>query len=290
MKVNKIGGFKFMSRPEIGKSVKTGQFTTNYLESGEEHGGTPLLFIHGSGPGVSAYANWRLILPIVGKHNHAYAMDMVGFGYSDKPTGEEVDYGIDLWTQQIKDFMDAMEFDKVNIVGNSFGGSLAISVALKYPERVNKIITMGAMGVEMDIPYGLNEVWGYQGTKEHMGELIDLFTYNKSFASDELIGVRHEASREPGFHEAFSSMFPYPRQSSVDDLSFPDDEIKNIKHKTLLVHGREDKVVPVENSYRLINLLENADLHIFGGCGHWVQIEKSEEFGELVNNFTREEA
>lgn len=278
-----------MSRPEIGKSVKTGNFTTNYLEVGEQNGGIPLLFIHGSGPGVSGYANWRLILPLVEEQNHAFAIDMIGFGYSDKPTGDEVDYGIDLWTQQIIDFMDAKKLDKVNIVGNSFGGSLAFSVALKYPERINKLITMGAMGTQGDIPYGLNEVWGYKGTNEHMGELIDLFTFDKNFASEELIQVRYEASMEPGFHEAFSSMFPHPRQASVDNLSFPDEELKTIKHKTLLVHGREDKVVPVENSYRLINLIQDAELHIFGGCGHWTQIEKSHEFATLVNNFVKED-
>ena len=278
-----------MSRPEIGKSIKTGNFTTNYLEVGENVGGVPLLFIHGSGPGVSAYANWRLVLPLVEETNHAYAMDMIGFGYSDKPTGDEVDYGIDLWTQQIVDFIDAIDVEKVNLVGNSFGGSLAFSVALKYPEKVNKIITMGAMGTQGDIPYGLNEVWGYKGTKEHMAELIDLFTFDKKFASDELAQVRYEASMEPGFHEAFSSMFPHPRQASVDDLSFPDEDFKTIQHKTLLVHGREDKVVPVENSLRLIKLIPNAELHIFGGCGHWTQIEKSQEFADLVNNFAGRE-
>lgn len=278
-----------MSRPEIGKSVKTGNFTTNYLEVGEQNGGVPLLFIHGSGPGVSGYANWRLILPLVEEQNHAFAIDMIGFGYSDKPTGDEVDYGIDLWTQQILDFMDALDLEKVNLVGNSFGGSLAFSVALKYPERVNKLITMGAMGTQGDIPYGLNEVWGYKGTNEHMGELIDLFTFDKSFASEELIQMRYEASMEPGFHEAFSSMFPHPRQASVDNLSFPDEQLKTIPHKTLLVHGREDKVVPVENSYRLINLIQDAELHIFGGCGHWTQIEKSHEFATLVNNFVKED-
>lgn len=274
-----------MSRPEIGKNIETGKFTTNYLEVGEDHSGTPLLFIHGSGPGVSAYANWRLVLPKVAEVTHAYAMDMVGFGYSDKPTGEEVDYGIDLWTQQILDFIDAIGEEKAILVGNSFGGSLAFSVALKAPEKVEKIITMGAMGVEDDLPYGLGQVWGYKGTEEHMAELIDLFTYNKDFASDELIKTRYEASLEPGFHEAFSSMFPHPRQSSMDDLSFPDETLKTIKHKTLLVHGRDDRVVPVKNSERLIHLLENAELHIFGKTGHWTQIERSEEFATLVNNF-----
>lgn len=274
-----------MSRPEIGKSVKTGKFTTNYLEVGEQHKGVPLLFIHGSGPGVSGYANWRLVLPKVAETTHAYAMDMIGFGFSDKPTGEEVEYGIELWTQQIKDFIDALGLEKVNIVGNSFGASLGLSMAINYPDRLNKLILMGPMGVETNIPYGLNEVWGYKGTKEHMAELVDLFTYDKKFANDELIQTRYEASMEPGFHEAFSSMFPYPRQRSVDNLSFSDEILKSVKHKTLIVHGREDKVVPVENSYRLINLIEFADLHIFGGCGHWTQIEKSNEFSTLVKNF-----
>lgn len=277
-----------MSRPEIGKSIETGNFTTNYLEVGDDHQGTPLIFIHGSGPGVSAYANWRLVLPEVGKENHAYALDMVGFGYSDKPTGDEVDYGIDLWTKQIVDFMDALNIDKANFVGNSFGGSLAFSMAINHPDRVNLLITMGAMGIEMDIPYGLNEVWGYQGTRDHMAELVDLFTYDKSFASDELITTRHEASREPGFHEAFSSMFPYPRQSSVDNLSFSDEKLKTVKNRTLLVHGRDDKIVPQKTSLHLSGLLENSDLHIFGGCGHWVQIEKSKEFSELVNDFVEQ--
>ncbi|MGP6139127.1 MULTISPECIES: alpha/beta fold hydrolase [unclassified Jeotgalibaca] len=274
-----------MSRPEVGKSVKTGNFTTNYLEVGEKNGGTPLLFIHGSGPGVSAYANWRLVLPLLEDVAHVYAMDMVGFGFSDKPTGDQVNYGKDLWTTQIIDFLDALDIEKVILVGNSFGGSLAFSTALEVPDRVEKIITMGAMGTEGDIPYGLDQVWGYKGTKENMAELIDLFTFNKKFASEDLIQMRYEASMEEGFHEAFSSMFPHPRQASVDDLSFPDETFKTIAHKTLLVHGREDKVVPVENSERLIHLLPNAELHIFGGCGHWTQIEKSQEFANLVRNF-----
>ena len=92
---------------------------------------------------------------------------------------------------------------------------------------------------------------------------------------------------EEGFHEAFSSMFPHPRQPSVDNLSFPDETFKKIEHQTLLVHGREDAVVPITNSERLIHLLPNAELHIFGGCGHWTQIEKSEEFATLVKNFIK---
>lgn len=279
------------TRPEIGKSVKTGEFTTNYLEAGEEHGGIPLLFIHGSGPGVSAYANWRLILPQVAEVSWALTPDMIGFGYSDKPVGGEesgVTYGRELWTKQLIDFMDALDLDKVNLVGNSFGGSLAMSVALEQPERVNKIIMMGAMGVQSDIPEGLDKGWGYQPSYENMEELLKLFTYDTDFASEDLIESRYQASLEPGFQEAFESMFPEPRQEGQDDLSFPDDVIRTIKHPTLIVHGREDKIIPPENSYRLINLLENSELHIFGKTGHWTQIERADEFSTLVKNFIQE--
>lgn len=274
-----------MSRPEIQNNVKTGKFETNYLEQGE---GFPVIFIHGSGPGVSAYVNWRLVLPQVAEVAHCYAPDMIGFGYSSKPT--DVDYGNELWTKQIIDFMDALDIEQADLVGNSFGGSLALSVAINHPDRVRKIVMMGPMGCEFDISYGLNEVWGYEPSPENMMKLIDLFTYNKEYATEELANIRYEASVEPGFQEAFSSMFPEPRQDGVDDLSFTDEEIKKVKKPTLIVHGREDKVIPVANSYKLINLLENAELHVFGGCGHWTQIEKADEFSELVKNFlTREE-
>lgn len=269
-----------MSRPEIQNSVQTGEFTTNYLEQGE---GFPLIFIHGSGPGVSAYANWRLVLPKVAEVAHCYAPDMIGFGYSSKPT--DVKYGKALWTKQIVDFMDAVGIEQADFVGNSFGGSLALSMVINHPERVRKLVMMGPMGCEFDISYGLNAVWGYQPSPENMFKMIDLFTYNKQFATKELANVRYEASIEPGFQEAFSTMFPEPRQNSVDDLSFTDEEIKKVENETLIVHGREDKVIPVSNSYKLINLLDNAELHVFGHCGHWTQIEKADEFAALVKNF-----
>lgn len=269
-----------MGRLEIQNSINTGKYTTNYLEQGK---GFPLIFIHGSGPGVSAYANWRLVLPKVADIAHCYAPDMIGFGYSSKPT--DIKYGKSLWTNQIIDFMDSLGIEKADFVGNSFGGSLALSVAINYPERVRKLVLMGPMGCEFNISYGLNEVWGYEPSIENMLGMIDLFTYNKKYATEELAKIRYEASIEPGFQEAFSSMFPIPRQNSVDDLSFEDNIIKDVKNETLIVHGREDLVIPVSNSYKLINLLENSEMHIFGGCGHWTQIEKADEFSELVKSF-----
>lgn len=217
-------------------------------------------------------------------------MDMVGFGYSDKPVNGEdgVKYGHELWTKQIIDFMDALELEKVILVGNSFGGSLAISVTLENPDRIEKLIMMGAMGVQSEIPDGLDYAWGYKPSFENMEALVNKFAYDKKYASEELIQTRYEASLEPGFQEAFGSMFPAPRQASQDDLSFPDETISTIQQDTLVVHGRDDEIIPIENSNRLVQLIPNADLHVFSKCGHWVQIEKADEFAQLVMEFIEE--
>lgn len=271
------------SKPEIAKSIKTGNYMTNYHDLGE---GFPVIFVHGSGPGVSAWANWRLVMPIVSKYNRVIAPDMVGFGYTERPAG--IEYGMDVWVQQAIDLMDALGIEQADIVGNSFGGGLAIAMAAQYPKRVRKLVLMGAMGVDFPITYGLDSVWGYEPSAENMLKMLDLFVDNKAFANQELATIRYEASIEPGFQEAFSSMFPAPRQRWVESMAKHEAEIPSIKQPTLIVHGREDQVIPVANAYKLINMMDNAQLHVFGHCGHWTQIEKAEQFANLVNNFLAE--
>lgn len=268
------------TKPEIAKSIKTGDYNTNYHDIGE---GFPLLLAHGSGPGVSAWANWRLVMPTLSKSRRVLAPDFVGFGYTDRPEGLALN--MKTWVKQLVDFMDTLGLEQVDIVGNSFGGGLAINMALDYPERIRKIVLMGAMGVSFPITKGLDDVWGYEPSVENMKHMIGTFVYNSAIATDDLAKMRYEASIEPGFHESFSSMFPAPRQQWVESMARKDEEIKTIDKPTLIVHGREDQVIPVDNSYRLINLIENSQLHIFGKCGHWTQIEHADEFANLVDDF-----
>ncbi len=96
-----------MSNPEIVNSIKTGDFNTNYHDLGD---GEPIIFIHGSGPGVSAYANWRLAMPNLAKDFRVIAPDMAGFGYTDRPEG--MTYNMDVWVKQIVDLMDALNIEK----------------------------------------------------------------------------------------------------------------------------------------------------------------------------------
>ena len=267
-------------RPEIGALIDAGGIKTNYLEAGE---GPPVVLLHGSGPGVTAYANWRLTIPALAEQFHVYAPDMVGFGYSDRPEG--IAYNMDTWVDQIVAFFDALGLERTHLVGNSFGGALAIAVADRYPDRVDRLVLMGAVGIEFPITEGLDEVWGYEPSVDNMRRIMDYFAYNRELLTDELAEVRYRASIEPGFQESFSAMFPAPRQRWVDAMATPEDRISRLPHETLVVHGREDKVIPVDNSFRLLQLIPKAELHVFGRCGHWSQIEWADDFNALLVRF-----
>jgi len=262
-----------VKRPEIANSIQTGEFKTNYHDVGT---GYPVVFLHGSGPGVTAWANWNKIFPLMQDKFRVIAPDMAGFGFTERV--EDAVYSMNNWVQQTIDLFDALGIEKAHLVGNSFGGALALSMAIKYPERVNKLVLMGSMGVDFPITYGLDRVWGYTPSEANMEELLEIFTYDHSFATKELIRTRYESSMQPGFQESFSSMFPAPRQKGVHGMAGNENYIRNI-------HGREDRVIPLENSYKLLQMINNAQLHVFGKCGHWTQIEHTEEFANLLIGF-----
>ncbi|MEY4757315.1 MAG: hypothetical protein RJA34_2213 [Pseudomonadota bacterium] len=269
--------------PEVGLSIQAGNIRTNYHDHGQ---GSPVLMIHGSGPGVSAFANWRLVMPELAKTQRVLAPDMVGFGFTERP--QCITYGMNTWVQQALDFIDAMDLPQVDLVGNSFGGGLALAFAIRYPQRVRRLVLMGAVGVDFPITPGLDAVWGYEPSFENMRRIMDVFAYNRALVTDDLARMRFEASARPGFQESYAAMFPAPRQRWVQSLASPEDLIAALPHETLIIHGREDQVIPVENSYRLSRLIPKSQLHIYGQCGHWTQIEHAARFAQLVSNFLQE--
>ena len=150
------------------------------------------------------------------------------------------------------------------------------------------MVLMGAAGTRFDLTEGLNAVWGYTPSIENMRNLLDIFSFDRSRVSDELARLRYEASIQPGVQESFSSMFPAPRQRWVDALASAEADIKTLSNETLIVHGREDQVIPLSSSLRLAELIEHAQLHVFGQCGHWTQIEHTDRFNRLLINFFNE--
>lgn len=270
------------NRAEVGNFVEAGGVKTNYLEAGA---GPPVVLVHGSGPGVTAFANWRLTIPDLAEHFHVFAPDMAGFGFSEKPGT----YGMQVWTRQIIGFLDAIGAERASLVGNSFGGGLAIRVAIEHPDRVDRLLLMGSAGVVFPITEGLDAVWGYQPGIDSMRRIMNYFAYDRSRVTDELAEVRYRASIEPGVQEAFSAMFPAPRQRWVDGLASPEELIHAIPHEALICHGRDDQVIPLENAYRLHALIDRSELHVFGRCGHWTQIEWAGDFNALLTRFLSRE-
>ncbi|MDO9450460.1 MAG: alpha/beta hydrolase [Rugosibacter sp.] len=273
------------SNPEIGLSIVANGIATNYHDQGS---GEPVLMIHGSGPGVTAFANWRLSMPVLSKNFRVIAPDMVGFGYTERPVG--VEYSMQNWVSHALGLLDALKIERAHIVGNSFGGGLALALAIRAPERVNRLVLMGAAGTSFKLTQGLDDVWGYQPSFENMRKIMDIFAYDRSLVTDELAQLRYEASIRPGYQEAFSSMFPAPRQRWVDALASREEDLRALQKDTLIIHGREDQVLPLSASLKLFELISKSQLHVFGQCGHWTQIEHANRFTKLVTDFLLEAA
>lgn len=268
--------------PEIANSLTLGDFTLNYHDVGEG-AGDPILLIHGSGPGVTAWANWRGIIPVLSQEARVIAPDMLGFGYTECPDYLKLTPAV--WVGSLIMLLDALKIEKVSVVGNSFGGAIALALAKAHPERVNRLVLMGAAGINAPISEGLEKVWGYTPGLEAMKALMAVFAYDHSIITDDLVRMRYEASIRADVQERFARLFPAPRQQGVEMLALAESDLAAITHKTLLIHGLNDQVIPVEWSRRMKTLLPNSTLQEFDQCGHWVQIEKAAKFTLVVSDF-----
>lgn len=244
----------------------------------------PVLLLHGSGPGVTAFANWRPIIPALAARRRVIAPDQLGFGGT--ATGAPRTYGRAAWTDHALALLDTLGTGTVDIVGNSMGGAVALSVAVARPQAVRRLVLMGSMGVAMALPAGLDAVWGYTPGAEQMRQVIGLFAHDRDLITDELVELRYRASLEPAVRDSWAAMFPAPRQRWVDDLALSGAELASVGAPVLLVHGRDDRVVPWRSSSgQLVDLLPDARLHVLSRCGHWTMIERTADFLAVVEPF-----
>ena len=251
----------------------------------------PVLLLHGSGPGVTGAANWRPVIPALSADRRVIAPDQLGFGgtasgqpaFGGTASGQPRRYGRAAWTAHALALLDTLGLETVDVIGNSMGGAIALSMAVARPGSVRRIVLMGSMGVAMALPPGLDAVWGYTPGREQMRDVIGLFAYDRRLITDDLIELRYQASLNPPVRDSWQAMFPAPRQRWVDDLALSGAEFAAITHPVLLVHGRDDRVVPWRtSSAQLVDLLPDARLHVLSGCGHWTMIEKTAEFLAVV--------
>lgn len=254
----------------------TGELT-HYHEIGE---GTPILFLHGSGTGVSAAANWWLNLPDIAQQARCIAIDSIGYGQTVVAEGTQ--YGIRAWVDHAIRVLDALKIEKTWIVGNSLGGWLAFQLALDYPERILGIVSMGTGGAKQTA--ALKAHANPELTLEGIKKTLSMFVVDKSLVTDELVKVRFEAAKND---YASERLLDVVAARDRDRFEFPLDfeKMKDITIPVLLIHGVQDVVIPVSRTWEILNTIPNADAHIFSQCGHWSQVEKAEEFNQMIKNY-----
>ncbi|WP_299182935.1 alpha/beta hydrolase [uncultured Neptuniibacter sp.] len=270
--------------PEIANTLDLGDIQVNYHDQGE---GQPVILLHGSGAGVTAWANWRNAIPMLSEFRRVLAPDLVGFGYTESPADYEFKH-LDTWVDQIVRFMDALDIEKADFVGNSFGGSLSLRLAVEHPKRVGRMVLMGSGGQPFDVSPELAKLWGYKPSMEAMKEILGIMAFDQSIATDELAEMRYNATTRPGFQERFERVFPQPYQRWADAQVVSDQDLSALENEVLIIHGRDDRVVPVQISENLFRKIKNAQMHLFGNCGHWTQIEQTARFNALVLQFLQE--
>ena len=262
------------------QTIDAGGIETSYLEAGA---GEPVVMLHGSGPGVSALANWQHNIGALSQRFRILAPDIVGFGATERP--RDIVYSLRTWTDHVWAFLDAHDIQKAAIIGNSLGGRIALQMATDRPGRITRMVLMGAPGVGMTPTEGLAALRAYQPSRDAMRDLLrNYFAVDPTMITDELVEIRYQASIADGAYEAYRAMF-FDSRHAGSELGITENEVRAISTPTLLIHGREDKVVPVQVSVTMLGLLPNADLHVFSRCGHWTQIERADEFSALVSDY-----
>jgi pimeloyl-ACP methyl ester carboxylesterase len=263
-----------------GRTIDAGGILTHYHDVGS---GAPVLLLHGSGPGVSAWANWQHNIPVLAKSYRVIAPDLVGFGYTQRPA--DVYYSLGTWVEHVWAFLDALGIASASLVGNSLGGRIGLAMAGQHPERLDRMVLMGAPGVGMTLTPGLRALREYQPSEQNMrAMLLDCFAVDPSIITDDLVRERYEASVAAGAFEAYRDMF-FSDKHAGSELGITEEQARAVTTRALLLHGREDKVVPVEVAWNMVRLLPDADLTVFSRCGHWTQIERADDFNTVVAGF-----
>ncbi len=248
-----------------------------------EGSGPPVLLLHGSGPGTTAAA-WTPLIAALAPHFSVIAPDLIGFGATQGVRPLESGGLRSLWTGQALALMDELGHETFAVVGNSAGGAIALSLAHARPRAVTRVVAVGSMGYPMPLSKGLDALWGYGSPSEDAARtLTQLINFDPAAATAEAIAARLAGMRaQPWYPE----LFPTPRQRWVDDLALSRDELAAIAAPVLLIHGAQDRIIPLRDSFLgLIEALPDVRGHVFGRCGHASPLEHTAEFNRLVTTF-----
>nr|WP_199340709.1 alpha/beta fold hydrolase [Mycobacteroides chelonae] len=271
--------------------MATDEGVLRYHEAGE---GEPLILLHGSGPGVTGWRNYRGNLEVFAKHFHTYVLEFPGFGVSDAVQGHPV---LTAGASVIR-FMDGLGIESAAIVGNSMGGVVGINLAIKHPDRITKLVTIGGVGPNIFSPSpseGLRLLQEFTDNpdRDKLVRWLNSMVWNPAVVTEELIEERWEAAINPDAHKTAQLMygskaFAMQQQFLANaDIAPYWAMMHKIKCPTLLTWGRDDRVSPPDMAIVPMRLIPNAELHIFPNSGHWVMIEAKQAFEQTVVDFLR---
>ena len=250
---------------------------THYHELGE---GTPILFLHGSGTGVTAAANWWLNLPELSGLGRCIAIDSIGYGQS--VVAPDTQYGIKEWVCHAVRVLDSLGIEKTWIVGNSLGGWLAFQFAIDFPERLLGIVSMGTGGAALT-----GALKGHSNpvlTEDGIRKTLEMFVVDKSLVTDELVSLRYQAALNDTASDRLADVVA-ARDRDRTELPLDFGVLARLDIPVLLIHGVQDVVIPVSRTWDLLNIVPNADAHIFSQCGHWSQVERAEDFNAVLRQY-----
>lgn len=257
-------------------------YQIRYIEKGS--GDKNVLLIHGFA--ANTYT-WRYIIdPLAKAGYHVWAIDLLGFGESDKP--ETAEYGLELYLDQILTFMNSKGISKASLIGNSMGGGVAATFTLRNEKRVNSLILIDAMGYPMELPFVLDASrLAPSIVKPFLSRfIIDAslkhIVYDKNSVTDQQVDAYWVPMTKPGGKEAFLKLLQTFDNETLKKLSL---EFKHIKVPTLIIWGDADPLIPVSHAHKFKNDIPNSQLQIIERTGHIPQEEKPEIVIPLLINF-----
>ena len=254
--------------------------TMHYHEAGEGDRGV-ILFVHGSGPGASGWSNFKRNYPFLAEHGYRTIVpDTMGYGYSTKP--ENGTFSLDDVGAQYKALLDALGVDRATVVGNSQGGAIAITMALNYPELVEKLVLMAPGGLEARETYMQMEgiktmirVLYKEGiSKETMRKVFALQLHDESKITDEVIEERYQVA-----------MTQHKDNLARIRVTNQEERLSEIQCPVLCFWGVNDKFCPSSGASKIATRCANSRTTLIASCGHWVMVEYAKLFNELTLKF-----
>jgi 2-hydroxy-6-oxonona-2,4-dienedioate hydrolase len=276
-----------LSAETTSRTLATPNGELHYHEAGD---GPPLVLLHGSGPGVSGWANFGDNLPAFAARFRALVLDLPGFGRSYATEQNPALHA----PNAVVAFLDGLGIDRTAMLGNSLGGKIAARVAATHPARVSRLVTVGGVGVPFFSPLpseGILRLVEFveEPTRDRLVQWMRSMVYDPAVLTDEFVEMRWQAANDPaamaGIRQIYSrEMLPVLRDMMLGNIG-EFEMLRGIEAPTLVTWGRDDRVTPMDGAIAPMRMIRRCELHVFYDCGHWSMLERKDEFESVVLAF-----